>query len=156
MARNTAIHTVDDITGEPARETVFFALDGVGYEIDLTAEHADDLRDILRPYIEHGRRTGGRRHRRRLIEGPTPVRQAPTRFQPRPASRRVSAGSRSEQPERTARQVRRGAATTTRQAPREPVAPKPTRRRPPRGTKAAAPSPVPSPVPTVTFSAPAS
>lgn len=88
MARFAAIHTLDDITGEPARETVFFALDGVEYKIDLTAEHADDLRSILTRYIEHARRTGGRKQARRLIDGPTPISSPPARFAPRPTTRR--------------------------------------------------------------------
>ena len=37
-------------------------LDGVEYEIDLTTENAEDLRDIFAPYIDAARRTGrGRR-----------------------------------------------------------------------------------------------
>jgi hypothetical protein len=73
LARSTAIYTVDDITGEPAHETVSFAFDGVAYEIDLTAEHADQLRDLLDRYIRHGRRTGGRRLRPRLVTNPVRV-----------------------------------------------------------------------------------
>jgi hypothetical protein len=41
--------------------TVPFALDGVEYEIDLTKENAEDLREIFAPYIAAGRRIGGRR-----------------------------------------------------------------------------------------------
>jgi hypothetical protein len=52
---------VDDISGEEIRdgagETVFFAIDGKSYEIDLGAENAGKLRDALQPYIEAARRT---------------------------------------------------------------------------------------------------
>lgn len=150
LARVTAIHTLDDITGEPARETVFFALDGVSYEIDLTAEHADDLRGILRPYVEHGRRTGGRRRKRKLVKGPTPIRRASARLRSESVERGKATESDSEQPTRAARRSRRGA--STRRNTTTTLTPRPTRRRPARNTEATAPSPVPA----VTFSAPAS
>ncbi len=67
MARSTAVRTVDDITGELAAETVRFSLDGVEYDIDLTADHADALRAALERYIDRGRRTGGRRLRPRRV-----------------------------------------------------------------------------------------
>ncbi|MEY7971342.1 histone-like nucleoid-structuring protein Lsr2 [Saccharomonospora xinjiangensis] len=108
MARSAAIHTVDDITGEPARETVFFALDGVAYEIDLTAEHADHLRDVLLRYAAHARRTGGRRRKRTLVDGPTPLRRATTPRAPRPTSRR-----------RNPEPAHRRSSTVVQHAPRE-------------------------------------
>jgi hypothetical protein len=52
---------LDDLDQSPADETVEFALDGVTYEIDLSEQHATALRDALRDYIEHARRTSGRR-----------------------------------------------------------------------------------------------
>lgn len=58
MARSTAVRTVDDITGELAAETVRFALDGVEYDIDLTADNAEALRTVLERYLDRGRRTG--------------------------------------------------------------------------------------------------
>ncbi|WP_007024136.1 Lsr2 dimerization domain-containing protein [Saccharomonospora iraqiensis] len=61
MARSTAVRTVDDITGELAAETVRFALDGVEYDIDLTADNAEALRTVLERYLDRGRRTGGRK-----------------------------------------------------------------------------------------------
>lgn len=45
-----------DITGKPADETVEFALDRVGYVIDLTEKNASKLRLALAPYITAGRR----------------------------------------------------------------------------------------------------
>ena len=52
---------VDDIDGGEAAETVEFALDGVSYEIDLSADNATKLRETLAPYIAEGRRLGSRR-----------------------------------------------------------------------------------------------
>ena len=61
MAQRVNVVLVDDIDGNDASETVSFALDGVDYEIDLSDQHAGELRDALALYIGHGRRTGGRR-----------------------------------------------------------------------------------------------
>lgn len=48
MAKKVIITLIDDLDGESeAAETVEFALDGVGYEIDLTADNAERLRDQL-------------------------------------------------------------------------------------------------------------
>ncbi|PVY95891.1 histone-like nucleoid-structuring protein Lsr2 [Actinomycetospora cinnamomea] len=61
MAQRTVVTLLDDLDQSPADETVEFGLDGVTYEIDLSAQHAATLRDALRDYVEHARRTGGRR-----------------------------------------------------------------------------------------------
>ena len=61
MAQRVNIVLVDDIDGSDAVETVTFALDGVEYEIDLSEQNADKLRESLSLYVGHGRRTGGRR-----------------------------------------------------------------------------------------------
>ena len=61
MAQRVNVVLVDDIDGTDASETVNFALDGVDYEIDLSDEHASELRNALSLYVGHGRRTGGRR-----------------------------------------------------------------------------------------------
>jgi nucleoid-associated protein Lsr2 len=61
MAQKTVVSFVDDLDGESeAEDTVPFALDGVEYEIDLTSENSEELREIFAPYIAAGRRTGGR------------------------------------------------------------------------------------------------
>jgi hypothetical protein len=49
---------VDDFDGSPAAETVTFALDGTTYEIDLSADNAAELRDVLQPWMDAGRRRG--------------------------------------------------------------------------------------------------
>jgi len=50
---------MDDIDGSEAAGTVRFGLDGADYEIDLSAEHTDELHAALRTYIDHARRVGG-------------------------------------------------------------------------------------------------
>ena len=49
MAQRVNVVLVDDIDGTDASETVGFALDGVDYEIDLSDEHAAELREALSP-----------------------------------------------------------------------------------------------------------
>ncbi len=63
MAQKVSIILIDDIDGSDADETVRFALDGTSYEIDLNAQHAQELRDALALYIGHARKagSGGRR-----------------------------------------------------------------------------------------------
>ncbi|MDR3659267.1 MAG: Lsr2 family protein [Mycobacterium sp.] len=65
MAKKVTVTLVDDFDGEGAAdETVEFALDGVSYEIDLTAKNATKLRNDLKKWVEAGRRVGGRRRGR--------------------------------------------------------------------------------------------
>lgn len=56
MAQRVHIILTDDIDDSEAAETVTFALDGVGYEIDLSAENAARLREGLALFISHGRK----------------------------------------------------------------------------------------------------
>jgi hypothetical protein len=63
MARKTVVILEDDLDGSEADETVNFGVDGADYEIDLTTEHANELRQILRRYIDAGRKTSGGRGR---------------------------------------------------------------------------------------------
>jgi hypothetical protein len=60
MAQKTQVVLIDDIDGGPAEETVTFSLDGVSYEIDLSAKNAATLRDAFAPWVGAGRRVGGR------------------------------------------------------------------------------------------------
>jgi DNA-binding protein HU-beta len=55
VASKTVVEWVDDIDGGPAAETVSFALDGVEYEIDLSIEHATQLRTTLTEFIRKAR-----------------------------------------------------------------------------------------------------
>ena len=62
MAKKVTVSFVDDLDGTTAvDETVAFTLDGVAYEIDLSTKNAKKLRAALQPWIEAGRRVGGRR-----------------------------------------------------------------------------------------------
>lgn len=61
MARRVQVILEDDIDGSVAAETVSFALDGVTYEIDLSVDHAAELREGLTPWSRAARRIGGRR-----------------------------------------------------------------------------------------------
>jgi len=58
MAQKTVVELIDDLDGSPADETVTFALDGKQLQLDLSADHASRLRDIMAPYIAAGRRAG--------------------------------------------------------------------------------------------------
>jgi hypothetical protein len=60
MAQKVQVVLVDDVDGGEADETVRFALDGVSYEIDVSADNAEALREAISPWIGHARRTGGR------------------------------------------------------------------------------------------------
>ncbi|MGQ0846534.1 MAG: histone-like nucleoid-structuring protein Lsr2 [Sporichthyaceae bacterium] len=63
MAQRTYILLEDDLDGGEAAETVGFGLDGVVYEIDLSAKNAAMLRKALQRYVDSARRTGGRTQR---------------------------------------------------------------------------------------------
>jgi Lsr2 len=63
VAQRTEIVLTDDLDGSPAEATVGFGIDGVQYEIDLSAAHMAELRSALEPYITTARRAGGRAHR---------------------------------------------------------------------------------------------
>lgn len=58
MARRTEIVNTCDLTGQPADETVTFGIDGRTWTIDLSAEAAAELRDLLAPYQAVARRAG--------------------------------------------------------------------------------------------------
>ena len=56
MAQKVQTLFVDDLDGSEAEGTVRFGLDGSEYEIDLNANHAQQLRDALARYVAAGRR----------------------------------------------------------------------------------------------------
>lgn len=58
VARVESVRLVDDIDGSEAAETVEFALDGRGWEIDLNGENAKELREALAGFIESARPRG--------------------------------------------------------------------------------------------------
>lgn len=59
MPHRIVAYLVEDVDQADAVETVHFALDGVRYEIDLSAAHTDELRATLAPWIARARRVGG-------------------------------------------------------------------------------------------------
>src|SRR6476619_7279297 len=62
MAKKVTTSLVDDLDAKTAAdETVAFTLDGVAYEIELSTKNAKELRAALQPWIDAGRRVGGRR-----------------------------------------------------------------------------------------------
>ncbi len=61
MATMTTVTLVDDLDGSQASESVSFALDGSSYEIDLSEDNADKLRDALALYVASARRGDGAR-----------------------------------------------------------------------------------------------
>jgi len=61
MAQRVVTELIDDLDGESeAVETVTFGIDGATYEIDLTEEHAEELRTLLEGHALHGRKLSGR------------------------------------------------------------------------------------------------
>ncbi len=76
MAQKTVVELVDDLDGGEADETVFFALDGVDFRIDLSTENANRLRDIMAQYVGHARRVGGGRKQSSGRNGAKPDTQA--------------------------------------------------------------------------------
>ena len=73
MARRAVVHLVDDlddtIIEDGDGQIVSFGLDGTPYEIDLTNEHADELRGALARYVESARKTGSARPARARSSG---------------------------------------------------------------------------------------
>ncbi|MFD9664411.1 Lsr2 family protein [Rhodococcus sp. NPDC059968] len=67
MARHIVVEHVDDIDGtsidEGQGETIAFSVDGIDYEIDLSAKNATQFHKKLDYYIEHATRVGGRKNR---------------------------------------------------------------------------------------------
>ncbi len=61
MAQKVTVTLVDDLDGSEAEETVEFGLDGANYQIDLSEENAERLREALAEYVDHARRSGGRK-----------------------------------------------------------------------------------------------
>jgi Lsr2 len=58
VATQTKVELIDDLTGDKADETVLFGIDGREFEIDLSRDHAGELRDNLARYLAKARRVG--------------------------------------------------------------------------------------------------
>ncbi|MFE0023441.1 Lsr2 family protein [Amycolatopsis sp. NPDC059021] len=83
MAQKVLVQMMDDIDGGEASQTVPFSLDGVQYEIDLSDDNAENLREGLAPFLAASRRVGGRKVRLAVGQSaaaataaPAPVSQA--------------------------------------------------------------------------------
>jgi hypothetical protein len=61
MAQKVQVVLVDDVDGGEATETVSFTVDGVGYEVDLSADNAAKFRAAVEPWVSAGRRVSGRK-----------------------------------------------------------------------------------------------
>ena len=63
MAREMRLVLTDDFDGSEAAETVRFSLDQATYELELSTENADKLRETFAPFIAKARRVAntGRR-----------------------------------------------------------------------------------------------
>ncbi|MDQ3404192.1 MAG: Lsr2 family protein [Actinomycetota bacterium] len=61
MAQKVTVSLVDDLDGSEAEETVEFGLDGAAYTIDLSSDNAERLREALADFVDHARRSGGRK-----------------------------------------------------------------------------------------------
>ncbi|MFF0541794.1 histone-like nucleoid-structuring protein Lsr2 [Nocardia thailandica] len=73
MAKKVTVSLIDDVDGESiADETIEFALDGVSYEIDLSAANAARLREGLDEWVGNARRVSGRR-RTKAAGAPAPA-----------------------------------------------------------------------------------
>jgi hypothetical protein len=59
MAQKLQTFFIDDLDGSEAEGTVLFGLDGTQYEIDLSTDHAKELRTALARYIDAGRKVTG-------------------------------------------------------------------------------------------------
>jgi len=79
MAQKVQTLFIDDLDASEADGTVRFGLDGTQYEIDLNAEHAQELRDALARYVSAARRVGSgarrpaRNERRAPVSRPNPT-----------------------------------------------------------------------------------
>ena len=71
MARVESVSLVDDLSGGEADETITFSLDGREMEIDLSSQHASELRDALAPYIGAARKVPGRQTYARVSTSPS-------------------------------------------------------------------------------------
>jgi Lsr2 len=63
MAQRKQIVLTDDLDGSAASETIRFALEGSQQEIDLNAEHAEQFRKSVQPFIDAARKAGARTRR---------------------------------------------------------------------------------------------
>lgn len=83
MAQRTTVQLIDDIDGSMATETVLFGLDGQQYEIDLNEVHAEDLREVLAPFVSVARKASGSTGRRRTAAPAAPKQRGSSDIDPK-------------------------------------------------------------------------
>ncbi|WP_129658457.1 histone-like nucleoid-structuring protein Lsr2 [Rothia halotolerans] len=64
MAQKVNIILTDDLDGGEANETVRFSLDGGQFEIDLSAENAEKLREAVAPFKASARKVTPNKNQR--------------------------------------------------------------------------------------------
>ena len=69
MTRKGQILLAGDFDGSEADGTAGFGLDGAEDEIDLNAEHSEELRSALGKYVTHARKVGGAARRGGRVAG---------------------------------------------------------------------------------------
>jgi hypothetical protein len=67
MAKTVIVKLTDDIDGGDADETVYFALDGKSYEIDLNTANAGRVRADIEPFIAKARTSSSGSARSRTV-----------------------------------------------------------------------------------------
>lgn len=63
----------DDLDGTTPAETLRFSIDGADYEIDLSSDNAQRLREAMDPWVKNARRDGRKRNARVRVEQGTPT-----------------------------------------------------------------------------------
>lgn len=71
LKKYQTVEIIDDLDGSQADRTIKFSIDGAHYEIDLSKENADQLREAFAPYIANGRRVTSRKASRRSSSAST-------------------------------------------------------------------------------------
>jgi hypothetical protein len=75
MAQKVIREFVDDIDGSPAERTFSFAVDGVSYEIDLSAHNIAEFKSTIGGFVESARKvkggsqSGSKRRSRGVVAG---------------------------------------------------------------------------------------
>ena len=59
MVQRVITEFIDDIDGSPAERTFTFAVDGINYEIDLSADNIAEFASAIGGFIESARRVKG-------------------------------------------------------------------------------------------------
>jgi hypothetical protein len=65
MSQQVTVNLIDDLDGSDAEETIDFGLDGVQYQIDLSEDNAERLREFVGEFVDVARRSGGRKRTNR-------------------------------------------------------------------------------------------